>query len=216
MEQCVWPEAPRPAHAVPCDHCELKAHSPRVVWGEGNPFAEAWILLDNPGARENADHTPWVCGTRQTLYAAVAKAGFGADDCYLTYVLRRRPRRAYAKETERAQCLLNLSDDMAEHPPRLLLCLGDTAIRTFLGDPETSVRKTRQRWQQHHGLWLTATYHPLATRRRPALLSLLSEDLRFFFQRVQRPKTPHSADPGSDGGPSRILSTVLLPMPWRD
>ena len=186
MQMCLWPEVPRPSHIIPCDECELKAHSPRLVWGEGSPLARAWILLDNPGSREDPDNSiPWVCGTRQTLYAEVAQAGFDAHDLYLTYVLRRRPRRAYAKEAERHQCLQNLLRDIAKHPPRALLCLGDTALKAFLGEPKASVRETRQSWQIHGGIWVTASYHPLATRRRPALLPLLAQDLRLFFQRCR-------------------------------
>ncbi len=190
MNMCLWPEVPRPSQTVPCDSCELKAHSPRLVWGEGNPLARAWILLDNPGARESGDHIPWVCETRQTLYDAVAKTGFGAQDLYLTFILRRRPRRAYAKEAERHQCLQNLHRGTSEHPPRLLLCLGDIALRAFLGDAEASVRQTRETWQQSHGIWLTASYHPLATRRRPALLPLFAQDLHFFFHGFQSLANP--------------------------
>ncbi|UFU00212.1 hypothetical protein KO561_04475 [Radiobacillus kanasensis] len=62
----MWPEEPTPIEVQACDVCGLIEHGTRMVWGEGNPSAPIMVLLDNPGARENRDGNPFVCGTRDT------------------------------------------------------------------------------------------------------------------------------------------------------
>lgn len=75
-----WPEDVPPDQAIPCDMCELSKQSSRLIWGEGNPLASVWILLDNPGSREQERGTPFVCGTRQTLHSTLKKIGFSEAD----------------------------------------------------------------------------------------------------------------------------------------
>jgi DNA polymerase len=50
-----------------------------VIWGEGNPNAPIFIILDNPGAREDREGTPFVCGTRETLQYGMMEAGLDID-----------------------------------------------------------------------------------------------------------------------------------------
>ncbi|MEK5389445.1 uracil-DNA glycosylase family protein [Margalitia sp. FSL K6-0131] len=42
-----------------------------MIWGEGNPNGDIYVILDNPGAREDREGNPFVCGTRQTLQQAI-------------------------------------------------------------------------------------------------------------------------------------------------
>ena len=182
MDISLWPEDSRPEHNIPCDHCQLAQHCSRVIWGEGNPSAAAWILLDNPGSRRNSEGSPYVCETRWTLYQTTLKAGFQPGDLYLTYVLRRRPLRSYNKDIERRLCVSNLEEQLVHHAPSLLLCLGNVALRTFTGDPQMRVKDARQHWWMHLGLQFSTTYHPLAIRRNLALQSLFDQDWIFFHK----------------------------------
>lgn len=60
----LWPEEPTPELLKDCGECGLIQHGTRMVWGEGNPDAPIMVILDNPGAREDREGTPFVCGTR--------------------------------------------------------------------------------------------------------------------------------------------------------
>ena len=172
----VWPEQEAPPAAEHCRECELYTHRTRIVWGEGNPRAARWALLDNPGSREDRAGNPFVCGTRATLQFAAAHAGLTPDDLFVTYLLKRRPVKSYDKEQTRAACLGHLLEQLTEHAPKSVLCLGNIALKSFAGSPEADVKSMRGRWHRFRGIPVLATYHPLAVRRRPALMRIYLED----------------------------------------
>jgi DNA polymerase len=157
------PEVPPPPGAEACLRCELARQRSRGIWGEGDPAAPVLVLLDNPGAREDAAGSPFVCGTRQTLQSAARAAGLPLDQIYVTWVLKCRPRRSYDKEAARAACLPYLGQQLGEHPRRIVIVLGNVALRG---------------------------YHPLAVRRRPNLFPLLVADLQIAAQRAGFPVGP--------------------------
>lgn len=108
----LWTEDSTPEHQNNCSECGLDKHGSRMVWGEGNPEAPIMILLDNPGAREDRENKPFVCGTRQTLQQAVNQVGLTVDDVYVTYILKRKPTRAYDKEQTRQVCMNHLKQQL--------------------------------------------------------------------------------------------------------
>ncbi|MFM1654795.1 uracil-DNA glycosylase family protein [Brevibacillus sp. B_LB10_24] len=82
----IWPEDKPPAGVENCMDCGLFQHGSRMILGEGNPQAAVMVVLDNPGAREDRQGNPFVCGTRETLQKAVHAAGLGEEDIYVTYI----------------------------------------------------------------------------------------------------------------------------------
>lgn len=178
FQPTVWPEDPPPAEAVHCRKCELACQRSRVVWGEGNPDAPIWIILDNPGEREDREGNPYVCGTRQTLQYASYEAGFAQNDLYVTYVLKCRPRRKYDKPKARAICMQHMKEQEMAKKPQLALCLGNVAAQSYLENPDADVRTLRGTWTEVRGVPTTVSYHPLAVRRRPNLMPYFLEDWR--------------------------------------
>lgn len=181
-ETCgLWREDVRPAHKVSCDTCELAKQSPRLIWGEGITAASVWILLDNPGLREETSGVPFVCGTRQTLYSVLNGIGFSQTDLYLTFVVRRRPRKAYDKVIERNRCIFNFQAQLKESQPDFLMCLGDVAVQTICQNPKASVKELRCAPWEIGKTTVYATYHPLAVRRRPNLYKRFESDWRLLY-----------------------------------
>lgn len=181
-----WQEEPAPPHAINCSNCELAGQRTRVIWGEGNPQASVLILLDNPGERENRDGEPYVCGARQTLQKAAWEAGFTENDLYVTYLLKCRPKRAYNKEKARAACREHLQLQLDQKLPRFIFCLGNTAVQSFLGNPEAEVKELRGKWLEADGRHLLVSYHPLAVRRRPNLYPRFAADWKMLFDRYRQ------------------------------
>lgn len=181
----VWPEDSPPPGVVDCKECGLYEHGSRVVWGEGNPDANIIVLLDNPGLRKDKKGRSFVCGTRQTLQTAADEAGLGKDDLYVTYVLKRRPTRAYNKEKAREECLIHLDRQLKANSPRFIFCLGNVALQCFLKDQDAQVKTMRGMWHQVKGFEVLTSYHPLAVRRRPNLKRLFSEDVQMLAQRYK-------------------------------
>jgi uracil-DNA glycosylase len=174
----LWPEEQVPGDAEGCTDCGLHLHGSRMVWGEGNPTAPIWVLLDNPGAREDREGKSYVCGTRETLQEAVDQVGLTEKDLYVTYLLKRRPHRAYDKESVRRACLKHLERQLGEKSPQWVICLGNVAVQWFFLDLEAEVRKLRGSWHRVREVRTRVSYHPLAVRRRPNLRSRFLEDWR--------------------------------------
>ena len=176
LQKKLWLEDPIPQAYQNCQRCSLSQQRSRIIWGEGNPDALIFVLLDNPGAREDRLGQPYVCGTRQTLYAAATHAGLGEADLYLTSVLRCRPLRKYDKEESRAVCLQFLREQIASKMPRLVVCLGNVAARAYLGNNEAEIKTLRGEVSIHNRIPTFFSYHPLAVRRRPNLQRLFLHD----------------------------------------
>lgn len=173
-----WPEDSTPASQLNCEECGLYKQGTRMVWGEGNPKAPIMVILDNPGAREDREGNPFVCGTRQTLQQAVHEAGLNKELIYVTYILKRRPIRKYDKEQTREICMhRHLDEQLQLHKPELILCLGNVAVQSFFENDEVEVKSLRGCWHDVKGYQTTVAYHPLAVRRRPNLYKLFLEDL---------------------------------------
>jgi len=182
----IWPEDPTPESQIHCKECGLYEQGSRMIWGEGNPKAPIMILLDNPGAREDREGNPMVCGTRQTLQRATCEAGLNKNQLYVTYILKRKPVRAYDKEMVRAICMHHLDAQLQENKPTLIVCLGNVAVQSFFQDSDLEVKSLRGSWYEVNGYQTTAAYHPLAARRRPNLYPLLLEDFRLVAAECEK------------------------------
>ncbi|WP_240452425.1 uracil-DNA glycosylase [Virgibacillus sp. YIM 98842] len=172
----LWPEETTPEHLINCGHCGLIKHGTRMVWGEGNPDAPIMVLLDNPGSRENRENQPFVCSTRKTLQKAVYEVGLEDKDIYVTYILKRRPTRAYDKEKTRQICISHLKMQLETKQPKYIVCLGNVAVQSFFQDTETDVKSLRGKFHTVHGFQTAVAYHPLAVRRRPNLWNYFIKD----------------------------------------
>ena len=163
-KQCItiWPEETPPNGVENCTDCGLFTHGSRLIWGEGNP------------------HAPIICGTRETLQKAAYEAGFHDKDLYVTYVLKRRPIRAYDKSVAREACMQHLLAQLESKSPQFVFCLGNVATQTFFADKEAEVKNLRQEWHSPRGGKTAVSYHPLAVRRRPNLWLNFIADWRFL------------------------------------
>lgn len=171
-----WFEDTIPPDVVPSRLAVLEDHGSRIVWGEGRPGAPVMIVLDNPGAKEDKDGNPFVCGTRLTLREALHEADIDAEDCYVTFLLKRRPRKAYDRLAAHAAYTPLLDEQIATGKPRVLVFTGATVVNALLG-ADIEIKHARGQTFQYRGVPVVAAYHPLATRRRPQLLPSLVSDL---------------------------------------
>ncbi|MDF2522425.1 MAG: uracil-DNA glycosylase [Clostridiales bacterium] len=179
----VWPEEEAPLEVTDCQKCELHHQRSRVIWGEGNPKASIILILDNPGAREEKDGKPFICGTRQTLQLAAFEAGLKMEDLYVTYILKCRPIRSYNKEDARSACMVHLKHQIQLQKPKIAFCLGNTAVQWFFENKDAEVKNLRGTWHIVKGIPTYVTYHPLAVRRRPNLFQQFAKDWENLSQR---------------------------------
>ncbi|PZE19856.1 uracil-DNA glycosylase [Paenibacillus xerothermodurans] len=181
------PEESAPAHALNCQDCIQAGLQHRIVWGEGRPNAKIMLLLDNPGAREDKHGNPWLCGTRDTLLTGLQQVHIDTTDVYVTYLLKRRPHRAYDKPLARRLCFQHLRDQIEAKRPLLLFAFGNTTVHFLFGDDErTDVKSMRGRWHEFGGIPTAVSYHPLAVRRRPAMMKHFIDDLILLSEQYRR------------------------------
>jgi uracil-DNA glycosylase len=173
----ILPEVTAPSSAMDCQRCELAKQRKRVIWGEGRPSAPLYVLLDNPGAREDREGQAFICGTRETLQEGLHAAGIPLEDVYVTYLLKCRPIRAYDKPAAREACGVHLQVQFDEGRPRLLLGLGNIVAQSLCRSDEAEVKSLRGKVHDIDGMRTVFSYHPLAVRRRPNLRRLFDEDL---------------------------------------
>ncbi|HHX96129.1 MAG TPA: uracil-DNA glycosylase [Clostridia bacterium] len=159
-----------------CQACELSTHGSRFIWGEGNPRAPVFVILDNPGAREDKTGTPFLCGTRQTLLQGAREAGLSLDQLYVTYILKCRPRKKYNKPQARQTCLKYLTSQLKTTQPTVIFCLGTVASQAFFQDATISVKELRGFPHLVKNYPTFVSYHPLNVRRRPVLYPYFLQD----------------------------------------
>src|SRR5690625_4864177 len=153
-----------------------------MIWGEGNPNAKIFVILDYPGARENKAEESYVCGTRQTLQETANDVGLTEHDLYVTYILKRRPIRTYDKPKTRQICIEHLWQQLRVKKPNLIFCLGNIAVQNFFKDDELEVKQLRDKIHHVNGYDTVVSYHPLAVRRRPNLMSFFLKDWQLIME----------------------------------
>lgn len=180
----VWPEEKAPPEAFDYAQCEVCTNNSRVIWGEGNPQAPIFIILDNPGAREDKAGREYVCGTRETLQRALQQISLTMDEVYITYLLKCRPLRKYDKEKARSFSKPFLEKQIIKAQPDYIVCLGDTVVQSMFDDSKAQVKKLRGSWHTIMGFSAIVSYHPLAVRRRPNLMNQFMQDWKLLEQKL--------------------------------
>jgi len=175
-----------------CRACELWAGATQAVMGEGVTPAEAMLVGEQPGDREDLEGAPFVGPAGRMLDRGLAEAGIDPARVYVTNVVKhfryraRGKRRIHQKPDAAhvAACRPWLDAELEIVRPRVLVCLGATAAQALVG---RHVKVTQDRGRQldsplaEHVL---ATVHPSSLLRAPdeaarhAAYAAFVEDLR--------------------------------------
>jgi uracil-DNA glycosylase len=177
--------------AAGCKACDLWRTGTQTVFGEGPGRADAMLVGEQPGDREDIEGRPFVGPAGRVLDDALAAAGIDRERVYVTNVVKhfkwrpRGKRRIHAKPswTEVAACRHWLDAELAAVSPRVLVCLGATAAQALLG---RSFRVTQDRGRlipSDLAPAVIATVHPSSILRaeaeeRAAQLDAFVDDLR--------------------------------------
>ena len=182
-----------------CRRCAIGCNGTQAVMGEGPDHAEAMIVGEQPGDREEETGRPFVGPAGQILRAAMQEAGIAEASAYVTNAVKhfkfvpRGKRRLHQTPTagEIDTCRWWLEGERALVKPRLVLALGASAARAMLGKT-VSVQKERGRprmLEDGSELWITV--HPSYLLRLPddaraAERARFDHDLRAFSERIRQ------------------------------
>jgi len=157
-----------PAVAVSARTCtacpELAATRAQVVPGVVPPGARLLLLGEAPGASEDRTGEPFVGRSGQLLDELLAEAGTARSAvAVLNTVQCRPPGNRPPTRTESATCRPWTDRQLELAAPRVVVALGLSATRWFLGP--TSLTAVRGRPHDVGGYRVLPTYHPSAALR---------------------------------------------------
>lgn len=151
-----------------CRRCPLCQYRTNVVPGEGNRNASLMFIGEGPGRDEDLSGRPFVGAAGQLLDKMIAAIGIKREDVYIANIVKcRPPGNRVPKEEEAKACIPYLRRQVYLIRPKVIVCLGATALR-YVIDPEARITRVRGQWVERKGYWLIPTYHPAALLRDPA------------------------------------------------
>jgi uracil-DNA glycosylase len=158
-----------------CRGCRLWERATQAVCGEGRAKASVMLVGEQPGDQEDLTGKPFVGPAGRVLDEALEKAGVDRKDVYVTNAVKhfsweprgkRRMHKTPAQQ-EVAACLDWLLGEIRLITPRLIVCLGGTALRALLG-PKVKVLANRGKFVDSEcGPKILVTVHPSSILRVP-------------------------------------------------
>jgi uracil-DNA glycosylase len=163
------------AGIVRCRGCPLWERATQAVCGEGGAKASVMLVGEQPGDQEDLTGKPFVGPAGRVLGDALEKAGVDRKEVYVTNAVKhfswaprgkRRMHKTPAQQ-EVAACLDWLLGEIRLVAPRLIVCLGGTAVRALLG-PKVKVLVNRGKFfASEWGPKILVTVHPSSILRVP-------------------------------------------------
>jgi uracil-DNA glycosylase family 4 len=160
-----------------CQKCPLSLERTNAVPGEGPPDARVVLIGEGPGRTEDLEGRPFVGAAGKQLESLLGDAGLSRGDVYITNVVKCRPpenRRPLGAEVD--ACRAYLDRQLGLIHPKLVVLLGDTALKSFL--PGESLSSAHGRVFEREGVAVFPTYHPAAMIYNRTLEEVIREDFR--------------------------------------
>jgi DNA polymerase len=158
-----------------CRRCSLWERATQGVPGEGPRDARLMLVGEQPGDAEDRAGEPFVGAAGKLLRRALEEIGVAPTDVYITNAVKhfsweprgkRRMHKTPAQQ-EVAACLDWLLGEIRLVAPRLIVCLGGTAVRALLG-PKVKVLVNRGKFfDSEWGPKILVTVHPSSILRVP-------------------------------------------------
>lgn len=178
------------AQIAVCVRCDLCKTRNRTVPGQGHPHPEVVFIGEGPGAEEDAQGVAFVGRAGQLLTKIIESMGLTRDEVWIGNVVKCRPpnNRAPTPE-EMGACLPYLREQIALLKPKVIVCLGATAVKGLFDKP-VGISKLRGQWLTFEGIAAMPTFHPAYLLRNPAAKREVWEDMKTVLKRLGREPPP--------------------------
>jgi len=173
--------------AAHCRACPLWKNATQTVFGEGPAHAQALLVGEQPGDKEDLAGKPFVGPAGQMLDRALIESGIDRKKVYVTNAVKhfkfvpRGKIRLHQKPTtpEIRACRQWYERELAAIKPALVVALGAAAAQSVFGKI-TPINKTRGRLiDLDEGLKALVTVHPSYLLRLPDADAKAREYARF-------------------------------------
>jgi uracil-DNA glycosylase len=126
--------------AAGCTRCDLYVRGTQTVFGAGSPRADAVLVGEQPGDREDLAGEPFVGPAGRLLDRALEDVGVSRERIYVTNAVKHFKWRPQGKRriheppnrTEQLACRPWLVSELELIKPRLVVCLGRIAATAVL------------------------------------------------------------------------------------
>lgn len=161
-----------------CMKCELGRTRRNIVIERGARNAPLMFVGEGPGQQEDEQGRPFVGRAGQLLDLLLEGLMFGEDEYYICNIVKcRPPENRTPLDSEAESCLPFLRNQVALVRPKILVCLGATAMK-YMIDKEARISQIRGQWTQRKGFWMMPTFHPAALLRDESKKVLMFEDMK--------------------------------------
>jgi uracil-DNA glycosylase len=158
-----------------CRGCDLHERATQAVFGEGPANARLVLVAEQPGDQEDLAGRPFVGPSGQLLDRALAEVGLIREEIYITGAVKHfryepRGKQRIHKTASRSQiaaCQPWLEAELALIRPKLIVCMGNTALLSVVGRAMKISDVRGQLLPHRHASAVTATVHPSYLLRVP-------------------------------------------------
>jgi uracil-DNA glycosylase len=149
-----------------CVACRLASTRTTVVFASGDPTADLMIVGEAPGRDEDLAGRPFVGRSGRLLDQLLAEElGRSRAECYVTNVVKcRPPENRDPLPDEVATCRRFLDGQVAASAPKVVITLGNFAMRSLLATTDGITRRRGRSYPFATGV-VIPTFHPAAALR---------------------------------------------------
>jgi len=159
--------------AESCKSCALWKRARQTVFGEGPVPARVMLVGEQPGDYEDVSGRPFVGPAGKLLNTALNRAGIDRAAVYLTNAVKHfkweslGKRRLHKKPSRREieACRFWLISELELVKPRLVVCMGATAVVSLLGKEVRVIENRGKFFETNLAASILVTVHPSAILR---------------------------------------------------
>ncbi|MCX7747405.1 MAG: uracil-DNA glycosylase [Clostridia bacterium] len=172
------------AECTNCLKCSLGRTRNNIVIGRGDISAPMMLVGEGPGEQEDKQGLPFVGPAGKLLDLLLDALMFKKEEYYIANIVKcRPPGNRVPLDEEAEQCLPYLRKQVKLIRPKIIVCLGSTAMK-YIIDKGAKITQIRGQWIERKGYWIMPTFHPAALLRDESKKVLMWEDFKKVRQRL--------------------------------
>ncbi|HVA11551.1 MAG TPA: uracil-DNA glycosylase [Candidatus Dormibacteraeota bacterium] len=166
---------------------DLAKTATQLVFGDGNPSAEAVFIGEAPGKNEDLQGKPFVGAAGQFLNDMLEMIGLKRQDVYITNIVKYRPPDNRDPSPEEKQAFLPYLESQLEViQPLIVVTLGRHSLNCFL--PDLQISQVHGQPKRHKGRIYLPLFHPAAALYNGAMRQTLIDDFALIPTVIQKIK----------------------------
>lgn len=161
-----------------CKRCGLGFSRTNIVIGRGSINAPLMLIGEGPGEQEDKQGLPFVGSAGKLLDLLLDALMIKESDYYIANIVKcRPPGNRVPTDDESEKCLPFLRAQVKLIKPKIIVCLGATAMK-YIIDRKAMITRIRGQWIERKGYLIMPTFHPAALLRDPSKKMLMFEDFK--------------------------------------